>query len=163
MRRLGMVLAVLGAIALDLEEAEAQVSFGAQASYAENTDLGVGARIYVGLPVQGAEFVGSLDRFFPRLHNREYFEVNANALYSLPLAGMTGFRPYVGGGLNIARGSLDVDLPEGFGDISTSDTEMGLNLIGGLEFGFGPIKPFAELRAQIAGGEQIVLTGGIRL
>lgn len=158
-----MVAAVLGAVTFGVQEAHAQISFGAQASFADETDFGIGARIYAGLPLTGLELVGAFDYFFPSEEGLNYFEVNANALYSLPLAGMTGFRPYVGGGLNIARGSLDVDLPEGFGDISTSDTEMGLNLIGGLEFGFGPIKPFAELRAQIAGGEQIVLTGGIRL
>lgn len=107
--------------------------------------------------------MGTFDYFFPDIEGYNYFEVNANALYSLPLAGITGFRPYVGGGLNIARGSLDIDLPEGLGDISASDTELGLNLIGGAEFGIGRIRPFAELRAQIAGGEQFVLTGGIRL
>lgn len=158
-----MVAAVLGAVTFGVQEAHAQISFGAQASFADETDFGIGARIYAGLPLTGLELVGAFDYFFPSEEGLNYFEVNANALYSLPLAGMTGFRPYVGGGLNIARAS--VDIPEELEEFldSSSNTEIGLNLIGGLEFGFGPIKPFAELRAQISGGEQIVLTGGIRL
>lgn len=77
---------------------------------------------------------------------------------------MPAFRPYVGGGLNFARWSMDIPAElKPFIEGSASDTELGLNLIGGAEFGVGRFKPFAELRAQISGGEQVVLAAGIRM
>lgn len=163
MKKLVMVAAVLGVVTLGVEEAQAQVSFGAQASYADDMDFGIGARLYAGLPFTGVEFVGTFDYFFPSVDGYNYLEVNANALFSLPVANMPAFRPYVGGGLNIAR--LSMDVPDALQQLGAddSDTELGLNVIGGAEFGIGRFKPFAELRAQISGGEQFVLSGGIRL
>ncbi len=159
-----MVAAVFGVVILAAEEAQAQVSFGAQASYADDMDFGIGARVYAGLPFTGVEFMGSFDYFFPSVDDFNYFEVNANALYSLPVANMPAFRPYVGGGLNFARWSMDIPAElKPFIEGSASDTELGLNLIGGAEFGVGRFKPFAELRAQISGGEQVVLAAGIRM
>lgn len=86
-----------------------------------------------------------------------YLEINANVAYSFPLSGSSSLRPYAGGGLNIARSSIDFDLP---GLRSTSDTEVGLNVLGGSKFGSGRLTPFAELRLELGGGEQFVITGG---
>ena len=44
---------------------------------------------------------------------------------------------------------------------SASDTDLGLNLLGGTLFGRGKVNPFVELRVELAGGEQFVLTGGV--
>lgn len=132
------------------------VNFGVQASFADDTDFGVGARVELGLAQLSPRLfaIGSFDWFFP--DGFDYFEVNANLGYSIPLTSPT-FVPYVGGGLNIARASVKV-----FGE-SHSDTEVGLNVLGGTKF--KPVSarftPFLEARVELNGGEQFVISGGI--
>lgn len=41
------------------------------------------------------------------------------------------------------------------------DTEIGLNLPVGDKFVLASLTPFAELRVEAGGGEQVVLTGGL--
>lgn len=66
-------------------------------------------------------------------------------------SGVTSVAPYVGGGLNIAHSSN-----------ATSNTELGVNLLGGLRFGIGPVvKGFSEVRLELSGGEQFVVTFGV--
>ena len=59
--------------------------------------------------------------------------------------------PYAGGGLNIAYSSRS----------GSSDVDPGFNLLGGTLLGSGPVHPFVEVRFELAGGEQFVLTGGV--
>lgn len=156
MKKLMMALGVVCLVALSAPQAQAQVSFGAQASFANDTDFGIGARANIGLPFPGFKAIASFDYFFPDIEALDYFEINGNAVYSISVP-TPGFAPYVGGGLNVARFSVDTDLP----GIGVSDTRMGLNLLGGAEFGTGPIRPFAELRLELEGGEQFILAGGV--
>lgn len=156
MKKLLLLLAVAGMVGVSAGEARAQASFGAQASFADDMDLGVGARVYLGLPWDAMQFVGSFDYFFPDSDVLDYFELNANAVYALSAASAPSFFPYVGGGLNLARYGFD------FGELGDdSEIEMGLNAIGGAEFGTGPVKPFAELRLELRDGGQFVLAGGV--
>lgn len=155
-------LAVLG---LAATEAHAQIRFGGQASYGDDVDLGIGARVMFGLRSisERLEGIASFDWFFPGdLGGIDWtcFEVNANAAYSIPLSGSAPLRPYVGGGLNVARTSIDLpDVP--FFSGAVSGTEVGLNILGGSKFGSGGLTPFAELRFELGGGEQFVVSGGI--
>jgi hypothetical protein len=78
-------------------------------------------------------------------------------IYNFPNGGV---RPYFGGGLVIARVSLDTDF------FSDSNNETGWNILGGLKFGAGGINPFAEIRYVIYTGDEtfnnrLVLSGGI--
>lgn len=147
----------------------AQVQIGAEADFANDFDLGIGGRLIVALadlhPRLSAE--GSVVYFFPSESVDEvpgvsadvdYWEFNANLRYSIAVDN-PNFAPYVGAGLNIGRltGSVQID---GVGNASESDTEVGLNALGGVQFGSGRIRPFAEARVQIGGGEQFVLAGG---
>ncbi|HEX7051637.1 MAG TPA: hypothetical protein VF188_15640 [Longimicrobiales bacterium] len=150
MKKLLLAVGVTCLVAINAPAAQAQVSFGAQASFADDTDFGVGARANIGLPFSGFKAIASFDYFFP--DGFDYFELNGNAVYSIRTT-TPGFGPYVGGGLNIAHSSVDA--------IDFSDTEMGLNLLGGAEFGTGPIKPFAELRIELRDEGQFVLAGGV--
>ena len=141
--------------------AERIVQFGVQGSYGEDTDFGVGGRIIgnIGqlLGMQGIEAIGSFDYFFPDCGSVDcsYFEVNGNVVYRFPLQ-QAIFSPYVGGGLNVAHGSVDF-----FGLGEASDTKFGFNLLGGAKFHIGIVQPFAEFRFEIEGGEQFVITGGV--
>lgn len=157
------VLSLLTAAALIFvfaPTAEAQISFGAQGSYGGDTDLGVGARVELPLSSihEQLSAAGSFDYFFP--DGFDYFEVNANGLFSIPMEGGS-LMPYVGAGLNYAR--IDVSVSGPFGTVGGSTSEIGLNVLGGSKFGGGDssLTPFAEARFELSGGEQFVLTGGV--
>ena len=139
-----------------------QVGLGAQLSWADDTQFGVGARAVVDLArvTNGLEAIGSFDYFFPDQPlgaDINYWEINANLAYVFQ--GVPGLAPYLGGGLNFAHASVSVDalgIP-----IGASNTELGLNLLGGARLNLGPVTPFGELRIELGGGEQFVIAGGV--
>jgi opacity protein-like surface antigen len=143
-------------------DAYGQVGFGAQLSWADDAEFGIGARAVVDLTplTNGLEASGSFDYFFPDQPlgaDINYWEINANMAYVF--AGVPGMAPYAGGGLNIAHASVSVDE---FGiPLGASDTDLGLNLLGGARFRAGPVQPFGELRIELGGGEQFVIAGGV--
>lgn len=164
MRKFVLVICAVAAIGIAAGEADAQVSFGAQAHWATETDLGIGARANIVLPVENLTLVPSFDYFFPSSPGPgisvKWMELSANAHYAFPLAGNNSILPYAGGGLNFVRASAKVDFGAGLSD-SGSETKTGLNLLGGIQFSsFGSFVPFAELRYGTA-GEQLLITGGI--
>lgn len=141
----------------------AQLSIAPQVSWGDDVDFGLGGRVTLGLPIQDfpLEAIGSFDVFFPDDEgdvDLDYWEINLNAAYLFPIVTPT-VTPYVGGGLNIAHASVSV--PEGFGGLDGDDTELGLNLLGGVKFPLRNVTPYGELRIELGGGEQFVLTGGV--
>ena len=88
--------------------------------------------------------------------DRSYWELPGNLAYFFKVEASSSLAPYAGGGLNIAHKSKEFDDGR-----SASDTDLGLNLLGGTLFGRGKVNPFVELRVELAGGEQFVLTGGV--
>jgi opacity protein-like surface antigen len=153
------------ALALSAADLQGQIRFGAQASYGDDFDLGIGVRLTSSLqsvfPRTPLAFHGSFDYFFPDDEGTgadiSYWEINPNLVYMIPVRASSSIAPYAGGGLNIAH--LSVDVP-GFG--SGDQTELGLNLLGGVQFGGSSrLRPFAEVRVELSGGEQFVLTGGV--
>jgi hypothetical protein len=163
MKKAMVGLAVVAAMAVVSQQAVAQaqvrpIRFGAQATWANDFDFGVGARvIYPALGkmvgVSGLEGSASFDWFFPSLGN--YFEINVNALYPVAIASMPKLRPYVGGGLNIAHSSWDVVI------VSYSSTDIGLNALAGARFALGKFSTFAEAKIELSGGEQFAVTFGV--
>lgn len=159
MRRTAWVLAaIVISAALVAAPASAQVHFGPQVSLADDVDVGLGGRLVAGVPdYTGLEFAGTFDVFFPQGPG-DYWEINANLLHNFELAGTAAVRPYAGGGLNLARFDRGGEIP---GD---DETELGLNLVGGTKFATEhSATPFVELRFEIEGGEQVVVTGGLLL
>jgi hypothetical protein len=154
MKRL-LLGAFLAGLLVAPSAASAQLDLGAQVNWAEDTDLGIGGRASLGLPIlQSAfELVGSFDYFFPDNAALDYWEINANVLHAIPLQG-SPIGVYVGTGLNVAHASLDTE------GINGSDTQIGLNLLGGLRWNGAPVMLFGEVRWELEGGEQFVLTGG---
>lgn len=168
--RLACVAAI--AMLLGVSPAAGQAHLGAELAYANDLDLGVGLRIDVPVEAVHERFhvTGSFLYFFPGESSDEipgvsadieYWEVNANGRFRIANddANLT---PYIGAGLNIGRltGSVDIS---GVGGTSESSTELGLNLLGGLEFGRGPSRPFVEGRFEVGGGEQFIIAGGITI
>lgn len=137
---------------------QAQVRFGGQVGYANDADLGIGGRVQVGLPMERLAFIGSFDWYFPSDAagvSINYWEINANVKYGIPVNNAL-FGPYVGSGLNFAHASISA---QGFP--GASDSDLGLNLMAGTSFNTGRYHPFAELRLEIGGGEQLILAGGL--
>jgi opacity protein-like surface antigen len=142
---------------------ERPIRFGIQGNWADDADLGVGARVQVGLAdfYEGLRGIASFDYFFPGDDDDigvvdldvTYWELNANVTYTLK----GRLAPYVGTGLNIAHASAGVDV----GDIdlgSDSETDLGLNVLGGLRLSD---RFFAEAKLELGGGEQFMLTAGV--
>lgn len=160
----GVLLALAGPAELraqvgdepDLETTR-QIRLGAQASYGlgtpetiRNADLGLGARaeLLFTLSRTPVKAIGSVDLFFPG-DEVTYWELNANLAYRFPVSRAGEVRPYLGGGLVIANASN-----------GSSESEAGLNLLGGFEIPAEGVALFVESRLEVQGGEQLVLTAG---
>jgi hypothetical protein len=123
---------------------------------ADKGDWGVGARGVFGGPLA---FIASFDYYFvnDNFRDTKFYEVNGNLAYTFPTEAV---RPYIGGGVGIARRSFKTDL------LDISNSKVGFNVLGGLKFGYGRVNPFAEVRYVIYQKDQNfknrwVITGGI--
>lgn len=163
MRKYLLAVACVGLLGIGARDLPAQTRFGVQGSWGDDTDFGIGGRVAFSLrsmfPRTPLEAYATFDYFFPDEGagvDLTYWEINGNVVYLIP--GVRGnIAPYVGGGLNIAHASREVL------GVSASDTDAGLNLMGGLKFKSrtSRVAPFVELRVELGGGEQFVLTGGV--
>ena len=155
MRKL-LVGACLALFVLTPGALQAQIGIGGQLSIAEEADVGIGVRGTLGLPSKvPLQVIGSFDYFFPG-SEFDYWEINTNVVYLFPVPTPT-VTPYAGGGLNFAYFS-NIDV---FGtEANFSSFDVGVNILGGAQFNVGPVTPYGELRIELGGGEQFVLTGG---
>lgn len=83
------------------------------------------------------------------------FEFNANGHYNFEAGDIV--QPYALAGLNVSH--VDYDL-EVFGR-DLDDTDIGLNLGGGVNFELGSINTFAEGRLLLGGFEDFSITAGV--
>ena len=157
-----LVLAVAGVVlvaGLAAKPAAAQVQFGANVSWGDDTDFGVGARL--GFPLgsslkaKGITALTTFDFFFPDYGN--VWELTGNGVYNISTSSGS-VSPYVGGGISFASFSVD-NCPA---TVDCSSSEVGLNVLGGLKFKpLGNVVPFAEARFTFRDGSQLVLSGGV--
>jgi hypothetical protein len=128
------------------------VEFGVQASLADNDlDFGIGARLITDFNALGdrVKFIGTFDYFSPDAGS--YWELNGNAVYVFAPRHST-LRPYLGGGLNLGHYSSG----------GASDSKLGLNLVGGINFRGRSIKPFVESKVEIRDNGPFVVSAGLR-
>lgn len=102
---LGVALAFAGiaAAASAPAPAAAQVRAGGQVSFANDVlggTIGVGPRAEFGVPAFPVRLAASADWFFPNCNQCRYWEMNVNALVSIPLLPIPFFR-YLGGGWHL--------------------------------------------------------------
>ena len=159
--------------------ADAQFAFVPYGGY--NTEIGgfmVGAGFEYALPVGESLSLGvrptaefhAIDIDESLLDNFDYYQLNADLVGRF--TGSEAIAPYVG--LGLALGLVSYDIGEDNSGDSDSSTEVGLNLLGGVEFpgvfSFGA--PFAQARyttvAPEAGdlvtyGSQLSVFGGFRI
>ena len=143
------------------------LSYGAQVNVADDFDLGIGGRVLFGTEqfFESTRVAVSFDLYFPEDGTSvdvSFWEINVNGHYLIPLEG-SPFDLYSGAGLHYYRLSFDYDRPPGFFDPSFDDSGVGLNLLGGAEFDAnGNFTPFAEVKFELGGAEQYMVTGGVR-
>ncbi len=131
MKRLLTPLAGILVVLATVTTAEAQMQYGAQLSFGDDIDLGVGGRVGLSLDKYMEKLDGavSFDFFFPG-ESQSFWTINANAHYPIPLEGGS-LMPYAGAGLGIAHYTIDFDSP--FID-NYNETKFNLNLIAGTKF-----------------------------
>lgn len=155
MRTLPILLCalMLGVLA-NPRAAEAQVQIGPTLAYHDDFDVGLGGTLNVQMPALGDRigFMADVLVFFPDVEGLNYLEFNGNVTYDFPLTN-ENVRPFVLVGLNVARASVDA-----VGAIEGGDnTEIGLNLGGGMAFDLAAMRPTVGARLEVSGGEGLVL------
>lgn len=91
--------------------------------------------------------------------DRSIFAVDVNALFEFGVDN-AAFTPYSGAGVGITRFSAESTSEQ----ISTasSNSEIGVNLVGGARFLLDPLEPFVQLNATIGSDlTRLGLTGGL--
>lgn len=151
-------LAVAAALVAVPAAANAQATLGPMLAFHDDADFGIGAALTVSADAidPRVDFMADFAWFFPDLEGLDYFELNGNLLYDFLLEESTAV-PFVLGGLNIASSSYDPPGPGGGAD----NTEIGLNLGGGIKFNAGTFRPMVGARFEISGGEGVVIFGTI--
>jgi hypothetical protein len=136
---------------------QAQMTAGPILAYHTDAEaIGVGAFIAIPVPQlsEGFAIVPDFTWYFP--DGYDYFEINGDLAYFFPVAADSPVSPFAFAGLNIARTSIDLGT---FG--STSNTDVGLNLGGGVEFPGSSLSPFAGAKFEIQDATGFVIFGGI--
>lgn len=141
-----------------------KTSFGLQLDVGTQTDFGIGGRAVFGLqslfPGTPLDGIVSFDYYFPSAQagvTNHFWEINGNLAYRLRVPARSSFRPYLGGGLNIAHASTSTATASG------SSTDADLNILGGTTIKVrGTLTPFLEIRGVVGNANQVVFTGGIR-
>ena len=134
MRKLIAAVALVGMLLVPAT-AEAQTTIGPVAGFHDDFDFGIGG--FLGIPVP------SLD---PNL------SINGDVVYAFEVDEDTPVLPFAMAGLNIARLNPDV---------GNGDTEMGLNLGGGIGFRAASVQPFVGAKFEIGDNDGFVVFGGI--
>jgi hypothetical protein len=175
------LLAVLLVAAAPQQQAraQAQVELGPRVGYEieQLNELSVGADLRASTAALPFQVNGTFDYYFASeefdasdfddsderenafIGAERVFRFTANALYEAGLDNQY-FTPYFGPGLSVTRISYVDESVDVFGDDSTTD--LGLNAVGGAEFGLGGLRPFVQAEFVLLGdAEPVQLTAGL--
>lgn len=143
--------------------ANAQIGFVVQGNYALDgiEEFGVGGGVNFGVgsltAKHGIRAEATFDYFFAE-DPATFWQLNGNLLYDLKSVKNL----YLGAGVNYSKLSVD-DSGSGACDIvDCSSSDIGLNVLGGFRLGTGKSAPFVQARYELGGGENLVVTAGIR-
>jgi hypothetical protein len=155
MKKLLYAVALVGMLAAP-SVVQGQTEAGPMLAYHTDAEaIGVGGFLSIPLPQLGEGFgvVPNLIWWFPDAGTM--FEVNGDVTYAFPVAADSPVLPFAFAGLNVFRFSFDVP-----GGGSFSNTDVGLNLGGGVQFP-SSLNPFAGAKFEIQDGTGFVIFGGI--
>jgi hypothetical protein len=160
MKKIGFAaIAFLCFLAMPPAEAEAQVTFGPQVSLWDFEEVGIGAKVDIGLGETLGIEDGALQNLSASLDGNYMFGTgdltmtlfNLNA--QVPFDIDAGVTPYAGTGLNHWRVS-------GTGPFASGGTS-GLNILGGLSFDLGQIPAFTQLQYSTTGFGYLTVSAGV--
>lgn len=152
MTRITLLALFFAASLCGIQEADAQSSLGVNAGYnLDEQEFFIGGQFRYAPASLPIIFNPSLETYL--IDDQTWLRIDVNALYPFGVRNTT-FTPYAGAGLGIDYRNFDV------GD---SQTDAGLNLIFGAEFGMARLRPFAEARIEVGDGTPISLRGGLLL
>jgi len=159
MRKLFGTVALVGMLVMP-GIAHAQLTVGPIAAFHDDFDFGIGG--YVGIPVPALDENLSINPsfvyFFPEVG--DFWELNGDVVYRFEVSDDTPVLPFAMAGLNIARFSTP-SVTVGGVTVGGSNTELGLNLGGGIEFRAESLAPFVGAKFEIQDGSGFVVFGGI--
>jgi hypothetical protein len=141
-----LVMAVVALLAAGTSFA---AEYGVQASFADNSiDFGIGGRVIADMDqlADGVRLIGSFDYYFPD-GGWHYWELNGNLVYAFHLR-RSRIEPYAGAGLVLGH--------------RTGNSELGLNLLGGINLPTKSLKPFVEAKVELRDGGPFVIAVGLR-
>jgi len=144
----GMVVAVPGSV-------QAQTVVGPMAGYHDDLEaLGIGGFISVPVPAldPNLSIVPSFVFYFP--DGGDALEVNGDVMYAFEVSEDTPVLPFAFAGLNIFRTKPDFTG-------ASADTDVGLNLGGGVTFRAESLRPFAGAKFEIHDGTGFLIFGGV--
>jgi hypothetical protein len=144
---------VLAGMLLAPAAAQAQLTVGPVAAFHDDFDFGIGG--FAAIPVPSLDPNLSINPsfvyFFPS-DPFNFWEINGDVVYQFQVSESTPVLPFALAGINIANFGID-----GGG----SNTEIGLNLGGGIGFRAESLQPFAGAKFEIQDGSGFVLFGGV--
>lgn len=150
-RAVAVALVLLGGVSVAAEAQVGPMEFGPRVTYNfDMEEFAIGVHLVKPL-TSAISFYPSFDYYMVG-DGLTLWGFNADLTYQVPSESLQWL--YLGAGLGIFRSSGG-----GF-----SNTDTGLNLIGGFQpAGGARIKPFAEARFQIGGGESFSVVGGLKI
>ncbi len=149
---------------LKAQASEGAMRVGGQLGFGTSIEsLGIGARFDYAVTDQ-ILLAPDLMYFFGKSESGidfDWFDINLNGNYLFDI-GNPNIIPYALAGLNFAILSSDYDGSGSPIDVSSSSTEVGLNLGGGADFPLGTLTAFGELRFVLGDADQLVIAGGVK-
>jgi hypothetical protein len=140
--------------AIDFDSLQAQTSpsmrmrFGFQGGlYLDKTDFFVGAHFRHHLTNDLFLSAPSFDYLFVE-GDASFLSVNADLHYIVPFQSR---RFWIGTGMGVGR----------FSSNASGDTDFLINLLSGVDFDFGPLTPFLQIKAVLFDDSQLVFSGGL--
>ena len=172
------LLALLLLTAAPQARGQAQIELGPRVGYEidQLNAFALGGDVRVSTAALPVQLNGSVDYFF--LDDASFSDGAGNSLeasQNLLKFAVNGlfqfgidnqyFTPYAGPGLSITRYSVDSDADidgQGVDLRSGSETDVGLNAVGGAEFGVGGLRPFVQAEFVLLGDyEPVQFTAGL--
>ena len=168
MKRIAFVM-LIGSLFLGLENARAQAVDGA---FRVGGHLGYGTSIEsFGVGARGDYAVSPSILIAPDFMyffgkndfvDVNWFDINFNGNYLIEINN-PDLVPYALAGLNIAVTSLDCNNLPGSVCEDSSNTELGFNIGGGMDYLVGRMIVFGELRGVLGKADQLVIITGVKL
>ena len=137
--------------------ANAQVRLAPELAVADNVEFGVGARAFFPIgSVPNLEIGAAVDFYFP--DNFDYYEFAGLVYYTFPQPDAPTILPRVGAGPVIGVTSFDTDSQDTSG---ASSTNVGLQLLGGIDFPLATVQPYVEFGLGIGDIPDFFVRGGV--